>query len=750
MIKKYIIYIAFLVFAVSYSFFLFSKFPNDKFLFIGDQFFRFSKEEINENAFYIRKLENFGVFNAWQLTVQTPEILYYTTVYNIGLTPRQAEQLLFALIIFITLSLSYYSFNRLKEIFSPRANDWLVLAIAVWYSMNPYLMVLWHGATYNFGSSLTYSLAPLILYYFHKSIIDFTASKSRLICAVLMFLASFTFWMFAAYIFFLAMYFVLYLCFNRKMIGVAVINLLKLGLLYLPLCAIMIYPLLHENFNNNADVNGAFAPMFTQIKGGMLYQFLMYFSWGIYNYWTPRSIYPESITNFYFSPFYIGSTVSLYALLLIPIVNKFRNKSDEKLSRIVNRNFFIAIFALIFIVSIFLGKGPTNPFGQIFIFLYNHFPFFNVFRSSDYRFGFTSVLALSLLFLIVLPHIKKVKYAAILLFLLTFIQNYIFFDTSLIIGQNKQPDFTDRVVTIPQDYKELKDFFDNDKETSYIYADPSVEFGTYNLGVDEKHTGQDLLPKIIDQPMAYIPVTTGMSIPTAQVLYTALVNKQFELLKLLPLKYIVLRNDTVCVDCALIESEDIKDGFTELFSNNTFKVLGIYDHTPLIRSSDTSVVTYDIVSPVEYKVSMVGMTGPAILSLLQSNSSNWSVYLNKYEEPLCENIVRVNGTTYQCERTKHLLNLRNLQLPSNVKISGKTYSQNLNHMNSWEIDPAYISTSYDQSYSQKNENGTYDLLLTIYYNPQTSYMRYAALSIILLISYIVLIAFNDKYFKIRL
>jgi hypothetical protein len=750
MVKKYIIYIAFFIFSVIYPFFLFSQFPNNKFLFIGDQLFRFSKEETYESAFYIRKLENFGVFNAWQLTVQTPEVLYYSAVYNLGLSPRQAEQFLFTLILFITLSLSYYGFTKLREIFSPKASEYLVLAIAIWYSINPYLMVLWHGATYNFGSSLTYSLAPLILYFFHKSITDMNAGRSRLICAVLMFLASFTFWMFAAYAFFLVAYFVCYLIFNKEKIGTAIINVLKLALLYLPLCAIIIFPIVHEYFNNKADINGSFAPMFSQIKGGMLYQFLMYFSWGIYNFWTPRSIYPENVTNFYSSPFYIVATLSLYGLLLVPLINKFRTHKDEEFSDLAKRNYFAIIFGLIFVVSIFLGKGADAPFGAVFMFLYNHVPFFSVFRSSDYRFGFSSVFALSMLMLVLLPHIKRTKYVLITLGLIIFVQNYIFFDTSLIIGQNKGDDFVDRVITIPQDYTELKNFFDNDNETSYIYADPSVEFGTFKLGEDEKHIGQDLLPKLIDQPLSYIPVTSGMAIPTAQVLFTALKAKQYELFSLLPIKYLIIRNDTVCTDCVLTTTEDLDKNFSQVFSNNTFKVYEIPNHVPLVNTNNQTQVTYSIDSPTKFSVNLKNISEPTLLSLMQSSSSKWDIYLNKYTDTLCENSAQINATTSQCNRTKNLINFSDAMLPSDKKLSARAYPENLPHMNSWAIDPATIAASADPSYYQKNSDGTYNLSLTIFYTPQTTYIRYFILSGLLFATYIVLIFFNDKYFKLKL
>ncbi len=167
-------------------------------IFSGDQFFRFSEHEAFINSFFLRKPNDLGVLNGWQFTTQFWDALYYLFAYHIGLTPIFAEKTLFFLVLLLSLSLSFLGFHKCAPRFGIKADSGSIYWVTFWYCFNPYTLELWHGGVYNLGACLTYSLAPLIFYLFDDILLLVTVRTKILLCALLMAIASFTFWLFAS------------------------------------------------------------------------------------------------------------------------------------------------------------------------------------------------------------------------------------------------------------------------------------------------------------------------------------------------------------------------------------------------------------------------------------------------------------------------------------------------------------------------------------------------------------------------
>lgn len=724
-----IIYLGFALFAIIYTTLLFLRIPEEHFLFISDQVFRFNQHETFINAFYMRKLENFGVFNAWQLVVQTPEILYYSIIYKLGLNLIQAEQVLFSLIIFISLSFSYYSFQKLSEIYIKRSNWKLILPIAIWYVLNPYTMVLWHGAIYNFGSSLTYSLAPLIVYYFHKSLLYKENQKDIAICALLLFAASFTFWMLAALGILLLFYLLAIWGKNPHKWKSILINLIKLISIYIPLTLVIIFPIFYEFMNNSQDVNGTFAATFGSLKGGMFYQFFMWFSWGIYNTWTPRSIYPENITTFYKSAAYLIPTLLLYTYIsyLIYIqITKFKSKR-----KFFKKEYLLTTFLIVFVTSIFFAKGDQAPLGGIFLFLYENVPFFKVFRSSDHRFGFPAVLSLSLILLLTAKWVKSKNTFFYTIIAVIVFQNFVFFTGDILIGQNKNNEYIDRIVSIPNDYKELANFINSQKGTFYIYPNASIEFGTFNLTENETHIGQDILPKLIEKPFTYLPVTSGMYIPSGQILYAIASQDKPGAMSVFPVKYILMRKDTVCDQCPSFSYKKLNEETTLIFANKTFELYEIQNFSPLINSN--AQIKYKMITPTLYEVEILNLKNESgLINFMQSHNNDWQAYVIPYEPLTCQNTVPINANTTECTQEKNpLLSFHNLNSKHGVTLE-RTQIEGLPHINTWSIEKDAI-ISKDKNLYRLNDDNSINLKLRIYYKPQAKYMTSMLISLISLI-----------------
>ena len=382
-LKKLFPYIFFLFVSILLIWIYFSGLKPGEFIFSGDQFLRLSFSEAYANSFFLRKMDSFGVFNSWQQVVQFWDFSYYLIFYKLGLTLIQIEQISFFITLFLSFSISFVGFKQLCKLFKSNVNNYKLMAITTWYCLNPYTLVMWHGGVYNIGFAVTYALAPLVLYYFDLAIFsDTTRFKNKLICAILMFLSFFVFWLFAVVVFLLIFYYLIRIFLNRNLFIKSLKHLLVLALIFIPLSSFIIFTILHEFLNNAGDVNANFAPTFEYQKGGIWYSFLMLFSWGIYNVWTPRSLYPFG--SYFLSSAYKTVTLLIYFLVFQGIgLLYFEQQTFEK--TIINnlkdffknkKNLFIVIFSLLLLVSLFFAKGAQPPFGGVFLFFYNHIPFF--------------------------------------------------------------------------------------------------------------------------------------------------------------------------------------------------------------------------------------------------------------------------------------------------------------------------------------------------------------------------------------
>ena len=105
-------------------------------------------------------------------------------------------------------------------------------------------------------------------------------------------------------------------------------------------------------------------------------------------------------------------------------------------------------------------------------------------------------------------NLKKTSAFAITLAVITFVQNFIFFSGDLLIGQNLDDKYIDRVVYISEPYEELANYINSQKDTFYISPNPSVEYGAFYFDKNESHMGQDMLPKLINKPFSDVPVSS--------------------------------------------------------------------------------------------------------------------------------------------------------------------------------------------------------------------------------------------------
>jgi len=96
-----------------------------------------------------------------------------------------------------------------------------------------------------------------------------------------------------------------------------------------------------------------------------------------------------------------GHIVKFIPITLVVWICFFSREIRQK--KIINRIFLLALLA------IFFTKGTNPPFGELYLFLFKHFPFFHMFKSPIAKFGLLYIFLFTLLLLFIFLSIKNKK-----------------------------------------------------------------------------------------------------------------------------------------------------------------------------------------------------------------------------------------------------------------------------------------------------------------------------------------------------
>lgn len=300
----------------------FSGVPVDEFLHIHDQQLYFSREEILSLSF-IRISEGMGVMNGLQLLMSFWDLILYYLLYTIGLSIRGVEMMVFSLSLFTCLFVSFLGFRRLSKIFKKGGAFSPLYTLALFYTFNTYTLIFWHTGNFSVTTLLTYSLLPLALSFVAQLTQSKLAFKNLVVLSVILFLMSFQIPLFAVAVLFMFCLFIFKLVLDRGNFRDALRNVMGLLLLYFPLALFLFGTIFYSFFNSSGmGINNMGSPFDVLLKGGLLNQLLMRFSWAIYNFRGSTNLFEFS--NFFFNPLVISSYFVLYLFLLFFVYWKWR------------------------------------------------------------------------------------------------------------------------------------------------------------------------------------------------------------------------------------------------------------------------------------------------------------------------------------------------------------------------------------------------------------------------------------------
>ena len=655
-----------------------------------------------------------GSSNTFQLIVTMLDRVYYALAYSSGLNLLNAQMLLYGMKLFTILALPYLGFRKLAEVYGSKAPEAVILVSSLWYSFNTYTLIWWHGNAFSLTLLICYALAPLALYWWEKSIICEIAIHRRsgefftntLILALILFLMSFALYLFAPFVMFLGVYSTLRVAIGSAKLGSSIKRLLWLLVICAPLFAVHLMVGYEMFFLSTGAQNAGGGDTNGNIQGGLLYMALMWFTWPLYTFWSPRNIY--TFAEYFRTPISLLAPFVLYGLIIFGSIRQ-------------RRNVFIVSFTLLLLVFWLLAKGPQEPLGGVYLFLLEYIPGFRVFRSPDTKFAIVIVLSLAVLLLLSANAIKT-RWFVTLVSAVVLIQSWPMLTGVAILGENKVESH-DRVIYIPNEYQQLADYLNNPERTfGYVMTIPSIENGRYLLGGGEEHAGQDLIPKMTNFPFVYLSESSGMPKRTYERLMFIQQTRNYGQLREFAIRYYVLRYD-IKADRQTTKAirKYLMANYNLVLKNALFELYEDKDALPLIEWKGNEAV---VINPSRIDVKQLSHPIQDVLVQHQNFNQGWHLYATDI------NVGTGSGRGNLASFFAEWLNT--LSFVWRRPVHEETRRLGYGYANEWDMaEPAIDSGTEKSSLAQKT--------FTIFYWPQALFCLLATVSLIFATGYFLVI-----------
>ena len=426
--------------------------------------------------YFLQMFQNFTVFFATFLNI--PWVIVYKVLWFGG---------------FITLSV-FSSIYLSKSVLRTR-EVWVYLMSSLIFAANTYVLMLVDGG--QMGIALAYSVTPLVLGIFIKiiNLISSSDFNSKLkiqnskfsVFAGLVLSLQVLFDPRIAYITMIGI--ALYFSFNVTKNMVKNLHLILFVFVIPSVIAVLLHatwilPLLIARQNVASELGDAYSSL------GIV-KFLSFASFS-QTLSLLQSNWPENIfgkVGFMKSEFLVISILAYSSLLFISKikyqiskihVKNQKNNSNKTIEQFNNR--IILFFALLGIIGAFLAKGANPPFGNLYLWLFDHVQGFVFFRDSTKFYLFT-ILSYSVLipysFLAILNKVSSIgKHVHIIKFLLltSFVLFWLFTIRQAVTGQLNG---TFKYHEIPNEYFRLKDFLSNQPDFFRTFWIPRQQRFTY-------------------------------------------------------------------------------------------------------------------------------------------------------------------------------------------------------------------------------------------------------------------------------
>jgi len=652
-----------------------------------------------------------GMDVSFEIAKFSPLFLFYIIFNFLGISLSVTTLLfLFSLLLLSEISMFLYIRSILIEIIPKNLFRVKILSFfgAVIYALSPYVIGLVEPG--HFLQLLIYATMPMILLSVDRIVIDRGYEiKNYIFLFILFFLNASAFSNFGIIyvtIIILTIYFLTLSLVFKSLIR----NIPKYFLIILILFLSNIWWLLPflSNLRSTialnqasstlilalklADANASVFNLFYGVGHGLLYSNL------------PNNLYDFPLLSF------INGLLILF--MFYGLLN-FRERAK-----------LIPLLALI-LIGIFISKGSNEPFGNLFLYLYDHLPGFQIFRRPVSKFYWVYILSLIPLAMIGLSifiektHKNWIKLSAYVVLAISVIYLWVVFTLTPLMKPFNIPiqyyqaekyltqNNVNKILILPGFYgtyptydASLNNYYGFDfLNHTWLFSQITPDSTSYSPNLPYKDKANEIMSHI-RKGSSFCVLAKNLGVTHIMVRRDIDLNSQMEdkpenLIKIID------------------KSGDIysrKDYFEN--SKNRFTIYTLSKNCTqqgmITLDNSSKNVSYDMISPVKFEVKLSNIRGGEVLSLLNNYSSNWNLYLENEDA-----IHYANKNQYLINNFQS--NFKDISLLGNMAYDKKLHVVSNGFANGWKLNIDELKKLGDL---EMNPDGTYNVYLTLYYKTQ--------------------------------
>lgn len=396
--------------------------------------------------------------------------------------------------------------------------------------------------------------------------------------------------------------------------------------------------------------------------------------------------------------FYFKETFNLFLSFSITVFSLtsillFRRKSHFKI---------VIILLIFYLFGILLINGLNSPFGSVNKFLFEHIPFFSMFRQAYTKIGLINQFILSLLLMFTFSYFyknpksyKKSLYISVAVLSLIFLNAW-----PLIKESPMKTTYSEPILSLPEDVSKGIDYINGIDDDKSIILVPSSKYPLYDFGylganfysylvnkrliISESNNPilKNRINEIYDNlSFGEIPIDSLAENNIGYALYQKSIDRKWN-----PLRKTNLVDERIFIEnkniSRLINSEHLS-----LYKINSDKIKPLF----YLSNKDSEVkISYKKFIGNSFVVNVENLKSQEFLNFLQNYNSNWdAILVNK-------------------KKRNSFFNM----LFSGKKIVHERYDEN-SPFNVWQLDAEGIKTNIDNSYYYENPDGSINLSIVV-------------------------------------
>lgn len=630
---------------------------------------------------------------------------YYALISLISNNPEHIQKLTWISVFFLSGSIL---FSKMRKIIN---NDMLTVTAVIFAFFNPVsIYYFWQIQHWTYYLAIPYILGILEYIEYIKDL-----RISHLIrISLIWFLFGFCFVQpayFASFpliIFPIFIYALMVSSDKRKIIC----DSLKFTVIFISVNFVYIYPLMRgSNEMLSTQINnyssGTYIPILEYLKNMNFFYSFINTSYGSDNFF---------LNNQFFN---IGWTLTIAALLYFGFVIPKKDKSHRNTA-------IITILSIVFIGFVFLNKGLSPPFSGFSEFIYNH-KLMYIFRAYKEKFAIGYSTLISLLFMYALASTSR----KLRIFLIgVSVISYVIFVSDLWLPEDRTQSgslaYLDRIKMFAQPGSRLLNL--PLTNYSFFYSENPKYIGDNPM---RNYFRKDTVFSTFNEKNDTYKIKRGLD--------EGNLNESFfeTYLKTYNIEYILVNRSSYVLQDELPHAfnPQILDNFrylTPILNDRKFLLYRYPDYLPRITARN---ISFKKINPTLYRISVRNLRNSDTLAFLETYHPGWNLSITRFNDGFaCDPVYKdYENSVTECRQELKYISAGDIFTTGTGRIFDSTHRTIYGYANAWTIDNDTVIRNFSPEYFRLNPDGSVDINLNLYFQPQNNYYLGITISLMALL-----------------